>query len=189
MGAVSDWLETDPSAREHAQGQVDLGGKAVPDAVLDDPARLVELTKALAVEAIRRDAPEGVVEELLPAIRRMSRGVRALDRDGHIAEALRGAQGLRDRSELEPVLERAMETAPDAATRGRLALAIEAMKRADGTFAADEAILGPDETTTGGGSELSPTGCLICCPSGCVACGPLGCIPCCVVSCLVCLLE
>jgi hypothetical protein len=183
------WLEENPSVRERALSEVDLGGKPLPDALLADPTRLVAITKAIVIEAVRRDAPEGVVEGLIGPLRRMARGAAEIDRYRHITDALGQAQGLRDRSELEPVLDRALSTAPDEPNRRKLEMMLDVLRRSDDPEAlrisADEMILKPNGGS-GTSTELSPVGCLTCCGTTCAACLPFACFTCCVVGCLVC---
>jgi hypothetical protein len=189
MGVAVAWLEENPSVREFVLHEVDLDGKPLPDALLADPRRLVEIVKGVVIEAVRRDAPQGVVEELMVPVRRMARTAAEIERYRHITDALSEAQGLRDRYEFEPVLEKALATAPDDANRQKLQLMLDALKRADNPAelqaAADDVFLGPDEGS-GTATEFSPVECLVCCSTACVMCLPAGCLVCCPVGCLLC---
>lgn len=180
------WLQANPSATEAALAEVQLDGKPLPDALLADPLKLLDFGKATVIEAVRRDAPDGVVEALMRSVRRMTRFRDQLDQYQHVITTLAQAQGLRDRWELEPVLTQALASAPDEANRQLLQRALDVVARsgsADVVVAqADDIILGPD----GGTTELSPgTQCAICCGLGCLACKG-GCLVCCIVACITC---
>jgi hypothetical protein len=97
------------------------------------------------VEAIRTDAPVGVVEELLPVLRFTSRGAAGFDRNSALAKELSALQGLRDSSEIEAALARRTADALDDQTR----VALERMRLfAARQPASDELhVLAPDETS------------------------------------------
>ena len=85
------WLKQQPAVGEGARQQIDVAGKAIPDAVLEDPTRLVDLFVDL--ESVRRDAPVGVAEELLLALRLLSAGAARFDRYGYVGTQLAALQG------------------------------------------------------------------------------------------------
>jgi hypothetical protein len=107
------WLAVTPEAVVDIRDRANGTGEPLADALLGDPTRLVELFREAAVEAIRRDAPVGVAEELLVATRLAEIGARRFDADGHVARTLSSLRGSRDRSEIVPLL---MAAAADASS-------------------------------------------------------------------------
>lgn len=186
MSGPYAWLQENPSVRDTVLAEADLGGKALPDALLADPLKLLELGKAVVIEAVRRDAPEGVVEGLMVPVRRLRRFGSQIDRYAHVTTTLSEAQGLRDKWEFEPVLAEALRSAPDEANEQAIQRMLDVLDRPDSVdglvVMADDIILGPD----GGATELSPGGqCALCCGLACLLC-ELGCLACCVVGCVAC---
>lgn len=177
------WVEENQSLRESALSGVELGGKALPDAIASDPALLVDICKAFVIEAVRQDAPEGVVEELIVPVRRMAATARDLDQYRYTTRVLSQMQGMRDRSELEPILEKALVDAPDDANKYKLEKMLNVLRgapRVEDLRAA--AILASDDITLEAG--FGPD-CVPCCFLGCIICLEF-CPICCVVGCFVC---
>jgi hypothetical protein len=140
------WLRANPEVRAAAAKQLDAYGKALPDAVLEDPARLLPVVKAAIVEAVQHDAPAGVVEELLQVQRVLAIRLRWLADNPGTARELASLQGLRDHHEIAPALREALGRATDDATRAGLTRLAAAADRA--------VFLGPD----GLESSVVPTG-------------------------------
>ncbi len=187
MSGPFGWLQANPSVSEAAVAEVAWDGKALPDALLADPLKLLDFGKAVVIEAVRRDAPEGVVEGLMVPVHRMARFRSQIDRYRHVTTTLSQAQGLRDSWELEPVLTQALATAPDDANRQLLQRALDVIAR---SASVDELVSNADDIVlkpNGGPTELSPGGtqCAICCGLGCLACKG-GCLVCCIVACIAC---
>jgi hypothetical protein len=186
MSGPFAWLQANPSVGEAALAEVELGDKPLPDALLADPLKLLELSKAIAIEAVKRDAPEGVVEGLMVPIRRMVRFGSQIDQYRHVSTTLSQAQGLRDRWELEPVFTQALASAPDDANKQALQRVLDLLARSESV---DELVVRADEIitkTNGGPTELSPGGqCVLCCGLGCLLCKG-GCLVCCIVACIAC---
>jgi hypothetical protein len=186
MSGPFAWLQANPSVREAVLRDAELDGKALPDALLADPLKLIDLSKAVVIEAVKRDAPEGVVEGLMVPVRRMVRFGSQVDQYGHLTATFSQAQGLRDRSELEPVFEQALATAPDEANKRMLQLGLDVLAKSASleelVVHADEIVMKPN----GGATELSPGAqCAICCGLGCLLC-EVACLACCVVGCVAC---
>jgi hypothetical protein len=118
--AAATWLQRHREVVEAARAGVDAAGRALPDALLEDPARLVDLFKAAAVEAIRTDAPPGVAEELLLGVRTMTERVGRLRANVFVAGQLSSLQGLRDPGEITSALRNRIAEAPDEASRAAL---------------------------------------------------------------------
>src|SRR5262245_3450586 len=114
------WLEKNRAVRDSARRSAETAGKGLSDSVLDDPARLVDLVKATLVEAIRTDAPVGVVEELLPVLRFLSFGAASFDRSSTSAKELSALQGVREPSKIEAALAVSVANAPDDSSRALL---------------------------------------------------------------------
>jgi hypothetical protein len=178
MEAARLWLQDNLGTRDDIvqrfQADPRMDGAALPDAVLADPTLLVDLTKQLVCEAVQ-NAPEGVAEELLAALRRMAAGVENLS--PYIRQIFTDLQGLRDSSELEPVIRAALDTA-DETDRTKLERMIEVIERSEAMAAGNEGIL----TEAPG---FSPVDCVACCVLGCTFCFEL-CPVCCAVGCVVC---
>ena len=186
MSGPYAWLQENPSVRDAVLAEADLGGKALPDALLADPLKLLDLAKAVVIEAVRRDAPDGVVEGLMLPVRRLRQFGSQIDRYEHVTKTLSKAQGLRDRWELEPVFAEALRSAPDEANGQAIQRMLDVLERSESVdemvVMADDIFMGPD----GGGTELSPGGqCALCCGLACLLC-ELGCLACCVVGCVAC---
>jgi hypothetical protein len=179
MDSARLWLRDNPAIREAVvetcQTDPRLEHDAPPDALLTDPGLLVDMTKELICEVVRRDAPEGVAEELLVELRRMTDGVGKLS--PYIRTVLVNLRGLRDSSEVEPVLRNALGHASEE-DRRRLEGMIDVVQKADSVMLADEVVL-PERT------GFSPVDCVACCVLGCTFCFE-ACPVCCAVGCVVC---
>lgn len=180
METARSWLRDNPSVRddvmERFQADARLQKDALPDAVVADPALLMDLTKEILCEAVRRDAPEGVAEELLVAVRRLAAGVRDLSQ--YLRSVLKDLRGLRDRSELEPVLRNALDRGSDA-DRTKLQAMIEVVEKSELVTRGDEVLLADR-------SGFSPEHCAACCGIGCAECINGPCLLCCAVGCVLC---
>ncbi|WP_330294197.1 hypothetical protein [Streptomyces sp. NBC_00503] len=152
--------------------------KAVPDALVTDRWFLPNYMKALAIEAVKRDAPEGVVEDLMLLLRRATRNAKGIDEYG--VEVLARLEGLRDVDEIVPVLERARDEAPDESRRQRIERLLKKARqpgpsREDLRAMSDEQL---EET-------LLSDNCDSCCLYGCSLC-LLECFICCIGTCYCC---
>lgn len=124
--ATIQWMIDNDEARAAAVAGLGLK-KAVPDALVTDRWFLPDYMKALVIEAVRRDAPDGVAEELMRVQRRMRRNAEEIDDYG--AEVLARLEGLRDADEVVPVLERARDEAPDQLRRDRIERVLERVRQ------------------------------------------------------------
>jgi len=139
------WLRDNPAVAELARASAAVAGKALPDAVLEDPSRLVDVVKTAVVEAIRSDAPAGVAEELVPVLRFVSLGAKGFDPEGGVGRELSALQGLRDASELSAALSRRSGEGLDAATTRSIERWMQIAERQPSS---DELFtLGPDDTS------------------------------------------
>jgi hypothetical protein len=179
METTPSWLRDNPGVRddvvERFQGDSRLQNDALPDAMVTDPSLLVDMTKELICEAVRRDAPEGVAEELLVAVRRMTAGVR--DLSPSMRTILKNLRGLRDRSELEPVLWSALRNA-DGADRTKLQVMIDVVQKSEIAIKREETLLADRSGLT--------LDCVTCCDVGCGLCSSF-CLSCCAVGCAICI--
>jgi hypothetical protein len=173
------WLEDNPDVRESVMAGFEsdprLQADALPDAILVDPKLLVDIAKEFVGEAVRRDAPEGVAEELLVAVRRMTAGERAMS--PYMRAALQDLRGLRDASEIETALHRALDDATDD-DRGKLENFIALVKNPKAVAEMDAKVLPPD-------TGFSPVDCVACCALACVICTEV-CPVCCGIGCIWC---
>ncbi|MFJ5859907.1 hypothetical protein ACIQCM_00630 [Pseudarthrobacter sp. NPDC092439] len=108
---MAAWIHDNQDVREDILSQGLKRGThrltgGVLHAMAGDPGQLVDFGNEVAVEAIRRDAPVLVADELLAVSRRMATGELALT--PYIHSALDGLRGLHDESEMVPALERAV---------------------------------------------------------------------------------
>ncbi|MGY0234444.1 hypothetical protein [Longispora urticae] len=181
MEAARSWIRDNPAVRDDIlarfRGDARLAKDALPDALVTNPDLFVDLSKEFVHEAVRRDAPAGVAEELLVAVRRATAGTRALS--PYMRTVLQSLRGLRDPAELEPVFRNALADATDA-DRGKLEGALELVRKyaaADGDFF--------DPTLETEAPEFSPVDCVACCALGCALCLEL-CAVCCVAGCIYC---
>ncbi|MGA5453824.1 hypothetical protein ACPCVO_45140 [Streptomyces umbrinus] len=174
--ATIQWLIDNEAARKAAVASVDLKGKAVPDALVTDRWFLPKYMKALVIEAVKGDAPEGVVEDLMPALRRMTRGAAGIDAYG--VDVLARLEGLRDEDEIIPVLERARDEAPDEPSRQRVERVIERVRN---PLSLENTLAMSDEQL----DEIQEDTCASCCLHGCASC-IMTCVICCAGSCWYC---
>ncbi|MFF7443841.1 hypothetical protein [Streptomyces sp. NPDC008122] len=173
-----EWATRNESAQKAAIASLNLRGKALPDAFLTDHWLPAQFLKAYIVEVIKNDAPEGVVEDLLPLYRRMSRGAEEISE--YLVHVMGQLEGLRDEHEIAPVLERARDAAPDTSSREKVERALGKLRN-PWTITSLVA-LSDDEF-----AKLRDDGpCLDCCTGGCIACWPSECVACCVVNCVIC---
>ena len=180
METAGSWLEDNPDVRESViagfESDPRLQTDALPDAILADPKLLVDIAKEFVSEAVRRDAPEGVPEELLVAVRRMTSGERAMS--PYMRSTLQGLRGMRDASEIEPALRRALGDATDD-DRRKLENFIILVKNPKPAAEMDTKMLLPPDT------GFSPVDCLACCSLGCAICTD-ACLVCCPIGCVWC---
>ncbi|WP_406229253.1 hypothetical protein [Streptomyces anthocyanicus] len=151
--------------------------KAVPDALVTDRWFLANYAKALVIEAVKRDAPEGVVEDLMPFLRRMQARVEKID--DWAAEVLGSLEGLRDADEITPVLERALDEAPDEERKVLIARLLEKLQKPP--LGLEEVLALSDEQF----DVFREDPCESCCIYGCGSC-PATCVICCIGSCWCC---
>jgi hypothetical protein len=152
LSTAAAWLRLNPAVGDRVRGRAAVPGRAMPDAMLEDPTRLVDLVKEALVEAIRADAPVGVVEEILPALRILSSGAKGFDRYGYVATQLSALQGLRDRPEIAAALGESAANAPDEMNRAsieRLRSVTNAVSVSDEHVPGPDVILGPDDVGDG----------------------------------------
>lgn len=115
------WL-TDPRQAEVRSAVTEpmrRSGQAPPDAVLTRPESLVDALQEASRLAVERGAPPGVAEELAGAARRLSSGMRRPAFD-YARTQLNSLVGLRDSAEVSPILDKALESAPDEDSRAIL---------------------------------------------------------------------
>ncbi|MFF3091540.1 hypothetical protein ACFVRB_41830 [Streptomyces nojiriensis] len=176
------WVVQNESALKAAHSDLDLRGKAFPDALLMDRWLLPQFLKALIIEAVKRDAPEGVVEDLLPVYRKMSRG--AAEITDYLVDVLAQLEGLRDEHEIAPVLEQARDKAPDKLSREKLERGLNKMRN---PLSFKSLLALSDEEFEKLREDSGPGGtCFTCCLGGCSACWPSECSLCCFVACAIC---
>lgn len=174
--ATIQWMIDNDEARAAAVAGLGLK-KAVPDALVTDRWFLPDYMKALVIEAVRRDAPDGVAEELMRVQRRMRRNAEEIDDYG--AEVLARLEGLRDADEVVPVLERARDEAPDQLRRDRIERVLERVRQPRNDL---EDLLALSDEQLG---AILADPCDHCCVYGCGLC-PLHCVICCAGTCYCC---
>jgi hypothetical protein len=126
------WLERYPDIRASEIRAIETRtALAFPDALISDPSLCVALVKRLAVVAVERDAPAGVVTDLVRLLERMRTGPAALGVLDYTVDALKALRGMRDREEIEPVLVQALEGAPDAINKAKLERLLDLVRQAE----------------------------------------------------------
>jgi hypothetical protein len=115
LSVALPWLQANPAAREAATKRIEASGKAVPDAVLEDPSRLVDAFKEAIVQAVQADAPLGVLDELMFMTRTLSGRVSRMS--PYVRQELASLQGLRDPGEITSALRESLGRATDEDTR------------------------------------------------------------------------
>jgi hypothetical protein len=124
------WLERYPDIRASEIKAIQTRtALAFPDALISDPSLCVTLVKRLTVVAVERDAPAGVVTDLVLLLERMRTGPAALGLLDYTIDALKALQGKRDKEEIEPILLRALEGAPDAINKTRLERVLDLVRQ------------------------------------------------------------
>jgi hypothetical protein len=181
MEKAISWLRSNSNIRDDVrrsfQADARLKNDALPDALATNPILLSDMAKELVCLAVRQDAPEGVVEELMSAVRIIKNGAAELVKSIYLTKVLRELRGLRDAYELEPVLKKALAEATGDVDKSKLQNMIEVVQRSAGSFG-DPETLPPDST------DLSPH-CVPCCFIGCTVC-TVDCLVCCAIGCAVC---
>ena len=157
-GAVA-WLREHPAVGETARKRIDSSDKAVPDAVLENPARLLEMLNESVIQALQSDAPVGVADELLLSLRILSARLERLERDSYLKAELGALQGLRDREEITTALQNSAAKAPDESRASlermiRVANAVSVSDPLEGV----PFILGPDHVSPGPQVPVDPGG-------------------------------
>ena len=115
------WLRRCPDIRTSEINAIQTeSGLAFPDALIDDPSLCVTLVKRLTLVSVERDAPAGVVTDLVRLLERMRTGPAAMGLLDYTFYALKALRGMRDRYEIEPILVHALEAAPDAINKAKL---------------------------------------------------------------------
>lgn len=148
---------------------------ALPDALAADPRRLVAAAEAIVHEARQKGAPSDVTSTLEESLVKMRAGAQNLERYEYTLRTLANMQGLRDRFELEPVLERALADAPDDGNREKLEMMLSVVRRPSGIDLLALGPIGPLSISCDWG----------CCAFSCIMCWS-GCIICCAAACLLC---
>jgi hypothetical protein len=114
---------------------MEMSGENLAEAILASPTRLADLGKAIVIEAVRQDAPTGVVEGLIGPVRQSAEGARHLSRVDYIVRTLYGMRGPETRDAIEQALTNTLAGAPDAENRAHLESMITTLHNADrGTF-------------------------------------------------------
>ena len=186
------WLRSAKDALAAARDAAHAPRPTGADWLLDDPSNATRLLKEVTIEAIRRDAPDGVVDGLLIFTRRVSAGAARLKQNTYLSSALASLKGKTEPAEIQEVLERALTTpSPDQtgteALRAMLA-AVVRMRATDVVFFADELVFKPETGVDPGTSLATHIPCLGVFCALCIEGGPLGCVACAVIGQAICLL-
>jgi hypothetical protein len=171
------WLDRYPDVRtSEIEAIATRAALAFPDALINDPSLCVTLVKRLTVAAVERDAPAGVVTDLARLLELMTNSPAAMGLLDYTFDSLKALEGKRDRGEIEPVLMRAWEGAPDAINKAKLQRLLDLVRQPERSHEAQGGAVG-DEVMV---RELSPTTCAAACAVACAEFleAPLCYIPC-----------
>ncbi len=169
------WVADRSPVRRAIEKAVQTKTLSVPDSLLADPTLVVKAAEAASQEARKQKAPDDVLGALDELVNRYRLGAERLPQIEYTAAALRGLQGMRDRSELEGPLSKALDEAPDDANRMKLTQ-IAALIRRPRSFDLGFPTLDP-------GLGISCD--WGCCAFACVMCVE-ACPICCAAACLLC---
>jgi hypothetical protein len=172
------WVRDRPELAEAGRRAVETNREAFADALVADPKKLVVAARAMVEAAEKAGARKPTVMALNSSVGRLEAGSKRLDRLDYTLKAVSTLTGLRDRFEIEPVLERALADAPDEANRTQL---MRMTRRIRGGLRVDLSNPGFAE-----GDDDDDDGCdWLCCGFTCVLCLE-ACIVCCGLACLFC---
>lgn len=172
------WLERYPDIRTSEIEAIQTRtGLAFPDALISDPSLCVMLVKRLTVVAVERDAPAGVVTDLVRLLERMRTGPAALGFLDYTLDALKALRGKRDREEIEPVLMQALEGAPDAINKAKLERLLDLVRQPERPLEAFGGGVGRPPVVV----ELDPYTCAAACA---VVCAEVAELPACYIPCI-----
>ena len=178
MKNTETWVNSDVFLVDRVLKGSNLDSRPISDLVARDPKALIEAAKALIIEAVKSDAPVGVVEELIDAVRKMQEGAKNLPKFQYASDAL-AAVDSSNGAEIASSLESALEKAPDEANRKKLAQMVKVAKQGKRPVS-EMMMLSADAEML----EASPH-CIPCCALGCIVCVDV-CPICCVAGCLLC---
>jgi hypothetical protein len=172
------WLERYPDIRASEIKAIETQtALAFPDALISDPSLCVTLVKRLAVVAVERDAPAGVVADLVRLLERMRTGPAALGLLDYTVDALKALRGKRDREEIEPVLMQALAGAPDAINKAKLERLLDLVRQPERPPEASGGAAGSQPMVL----ELDPYLCAAACA---VVCAEVAELPACYIPCI-----
>jgi hypothetical protein len=172
------WLERYPDVRASEIKAIETHtALAFPDALISDPSLCVTLVKRLAVVALERDAPAGVVTDLVRLLERMRTGPAALGALDYTIDAMKALRGKRDREEIEPVLMQALAEAPDAINKAKLERLLDLVRQPERRFEAFGGAVGSQPEVL----ELDPYTCAAACA---VVCAEVAEAPACYIPCI-----
>lgn len=168
------WVQENKHTRDAAIEAVSSSDRAMPDVLLGNPSSVVQAAVAAAKGAVASGAPEGVVSTLQEIVRQYEKGERRLTEIEYSVRAVKSLQGLRDRTEVEGPLLRALAEAPDEANREKLSQIVALVKRPPSLSAAFPSLGAKDDGCSWG-----------CCAFSCILCAE-ACVVCCIAACLLC---
>jgi len=137
----------------------------------------VTLVKRLTLVSVERDAPAGVVTDLVRLLERMRTGPAAMGLLDYTFYALKALRGMRDRYEIEPILVHALEAAPDAINKAKLERLLDLVRQPEGSPEAFSGIPGDLKVVT----MLDPYTCAAACA---VVCAEVAELPLCYIPCI-----
>jgi len=172
------WLRRYPDIRTSEINAIQTeSGLAFPDALIDDPSLCVTLVKRLTLVSVERDAPAGVVTDLVRLLERMRTGPAAMGLLDYTFYALKALRGMRDRYEIEPILVHALEAAPDAINKAKLERLLDLVRQPEGSPEAFSGIPRDLKVVT----MLDPYTCAAACA---VVCAEVAELPLCYIPCI-----
>lgn len=180
------WVRENGGVREAARAAAGTPGLAMPDSLVNDPAKVVAAAEAALEAAQTHGAPDAVCGVLEGVVARYREGLQRASSLEYTRDVLKRMTGLRDRFELEGPLQTALAQAPTPADREKLSDLLDNVRNPrslDPGFppAADESPSGAavPGLRRQGGCDWG------CCAFSCVLCEE-ACILCCAAACFLC---
>lgn len=177
MNTAYVWIKKHSELKSRVLSAFETDGRrsseaSISDAIASSPALLPEIMKSLTYEALKQDATDETVDELLNLTRKMNNGVKRLA--ANQLDVIKGLRGVQTAEQASEILKTAAAQADDESSRKMFERAAESVQHRGGA-----------DTTLTAARMSKPKQCLLCCGIG----GLIAELPGCVVGCVVCTLE
>jgi hypothetical protein len=186
-----EWLRNNEGVRATAVRGLRLRSPSeLPQVLLREPGRMVDLATSVLDQAIASGADTDVVAGFKSLVKAMTAGSRKLKTLAYARGALASLQNATSVENLAEGLAKAMASAPDDANRNKLRGMIKQVGKKQ-PLVSPEDLLKPLKLKKPGSLSADDDCDKMCCGFLCFMCGfggggPLGCLFCCFVACLTC---